>query len=253
MPTDSPTTSEPTEMPSFDPTPSPTMMPTDSPTTSEPTEMPSFDPTPSPTMMPTDSPTTSEPTEMPTTSNPTEMPSDSPTERPSDSPTMMPTTSEPTMMPTTTCGGAWITQFAGETTCHSSQQLSKPCNQGCSLDDCAAECDALTDCEFFFVNTKGACHLYSECSETRVSSKDGYTCARAAMDGFCPLPYNTILGGKWGCDTANRVAKACKKDTPCTTEECVAHCDADSDCTAYHRNKKGKCDLFSECVAVRNT
>jgi len=108
-PTDEPTgepTYEPSAAPSTEPTlaPSadPTVTPSEAPTV-EPTFNPTADPTVSPTEIPTDTPTT-DPTSDPTTGEPTAEPTNAPSENPTIDPTLNPTgvpSLDPTNAPTT--------------------------------------------------------------------------------------------------------------------------------------------------------
>merc|ERR1719229_950759 len=104
--------SNPTPMPTINPTSDPTMDPTDFPSydpSTDPTESPSAAPSHNPTNAPTDVPSTSpsafptsDPTDFPTenpSTDPTKEPTDAPTESPTDHPTTSPS-SAPTPRPT---------------------------------------------------------------------------------------------------------------------------------------------------------
>jgi len=166
-------------------------------------------------------------------------------------------TEETTMMPrteSTTCPGDYEVQFVGVTTCKNTERLSKPCKSGddCNFDDCQAFCDAEAGCNSFFLKEDGGCTTYAACSQTRLSNIAGTTCTKGGLIEFCPLGYETILGGKWTCDNdGQRIAKLCKNEF-CTVSDCAAHCNAEDECTTFLSHPtKGTCHLYSACEEVR--
>eukprot|EP00492_Amphilonche_elongata_P004121 TRINITY_DN44_c0_g2_i7.p1 TRINITY_DN44_c0_g2~~TRINITY_DN44_c0_g2_i7.p1 ORF type:complete len:704 (-),score=104.70 TRINITY_DN44_c0_g2_i7:215-2326(-) len=151
------------------------MSPEPAPTTtsSSTSSAPTISPTASPTMSTVA--TTSDPSR-----TPTESPTLSPTFNPTSSPTALTVTEAPVLSETFvdvygTKGG----DFA-RVTCDQEGKLSQACKgrQGCTVETCEVDCLAVSNCNFFFSNERGACFLYDRCDKTRRPSVPGWTMQR---------------------------------------------------------------------------
>jgi len=66
------------------------------------------------------------------------------------------------------------------TTCHGEGKISTVCRQdrSCSTYQCEDLCARESECNFYFHNVRGACHLFHTCQRTRWSSFEGITRVR---------------------------------------------------------------------------
>lgn len=79
-------------------------------------------------------------------------------------------------------------------TCSNDFRFSKICipSAPCEVESCAEFCDELSECTWFFSNSKKACHLFTSCDEKRFSSFEGVTCQKSEVTN---VPTETSTDG----------------------------------------------------------